>query len=658
MKRVIVEKGLMIFLFMLFFIIMEAITFRWMNFSVLPEYFIVDMSLAFLLSSIILLIKSNKLSFAYLAFLFAIDIALYMINATMHDVYFDLFTLQQLQLIGEAAAVFRFEFLSIDSIVTASVVSLIFLLSYLLLLGKFKKRSPIRHYYPKALPLAAFLSLFAFALLTSQIPAFEKYSNLENITTYKRANLQKFGTFGYYLKEAENLLEIESDSNAPEIVTTAPPSNNQSDQSTIDTGESPIDPIDPITQNLSEPTEYFGLLEGKNIITIMLESGQPFAINEVLTPNLYYLTQAGLYFANTYSENKTNVSEMLGIAGNVPTKTFNPGFYTYDLPFTLPNRLKDEYKTAYFHDNVASFYLRGDLMPQLGFEEVFLHPDIYPKEEIWAWDGDYTLDSLTMSKILPELVDDDEPFYSYWTSLSSHGPYDYGEENKLLFEELGYFPAIRQAEKTGQWHNILSGSTDKNKARIRHYQAAIMDFDRALGLLLNELSEKDLMDDTLICIYSDHNIYYSKLHLAIHDASSEQYYKVQMYETIFLLYNPLLTDAYLNLSKADDTTITKFASPHNIVPTILDLLGIQFDSNLYLADSIFDSGTDVFYSHKLPGLFNENFFSDDGESIIYSRSWQEEAVQTQFLADCAAINQKFDYINQQYQGVVTQRDDD
>lgn len=658
MKRVIAEKGLMIFLFMLFFIFMEAITFRWMNFSVLPEYLAVDLLLAFLLSAIILLIKSNKLSFAYLTFLFAIVISLYMINATMHDIYFDLFTLQQLQLIGEAATVFRFEFLSINSIITASIVSTLFLLSNLLLLSRLKKRSPIPHYYAKALPLVAFICLIGFAILNSHVPAFEKYDDLQNITTYKRANLQKYGTFGYYLKEAETILMMDSGPETPEVVTTRLTSPWNTDQSGADQPQTSDQTPDLNPEELSEPTEYYGLLEGKNIITIMLESGQPFAINEVLTPNLYYLTQAGLYFANTYSENKTNVSEMLGIAGNVPTKTFNPGFYTFDLPFTLPNRLNEQYKTAYFHDNVGSFYLRSDLMPQLGFEEVYLHSDIYPGEPIWEWNGDYTLDSVTMRKILPDLIDEAEPFYSYWTTLSSHGPYDNGEENKLLFEEMGYFPAIRRADKAGEWHNILSGSTDKNKARIRHYQAAIMDFDVALGLLLDDLAEKELLDDTLICIYSDHNVYYSKLHLAIHDATKEQYYKIQMYETVFLLYNPILTEAYQDHTGSEDTTITKFASPHNIVPTILDLLGIQFDPNLYLADSIFASGTDVFYSHKLPGLFNDNFFSDDGESIIYSRVWQDEAAQAQFLADCAAINHKFDYINAKYQGVVTPKDDE
>jgi phosphoglycerol transferase MdoB-like AlkP superfamily enzyme len=641
---------------MLFFILIEAITFRWMNFSVLPEYLIVDLSLAFLLASMIFLIKSNKLSFVYLAIIYGIVIALYMINATMHDVYFDLFTLQQLQLIGEAAAVFRFSFLSSKSIVIASVVGVFFVTSFLLVISRFGKRSPIQHYYPKALPIVAFITLFGLGMFTSQIPAFEKYSELQNITTYKRANLEKYGTFGFYLKEAEVIFLSDDEWFPPEVITTLPPDEWDSNQTNVDTNDSPEIPDD--LESLSEPTEYFGLLEGKNIITIMLESGQPFAINEFLTPNLFYLTQQGLYFTNTYSENKTNVSEMLGIAGNVPTKTFNPGFYDYDLPFTLPNRLNDEYKTSYFHDNVASFYLRGRLMPQLGFENVYLHPDIFPGEPIWTWDGDYTLDSVTMRKILPDLVSETEPFYSYWTSLSSHGPYDSGEKNKLLFEELGYFPAIRQAEKGGLWHNILSGSTDKNKARIRHYQAAIMDFDVALGLLLDDLSEKGLMEDTLICLYSDHNVYYSKLHLAIHDATTEQYYKVQMYETIMIMYNPLLTEAYQNTNHTSSTEIDKFASPHNIVPTILDLLGIRFDANLYLAKSIFAPGTDVFYSHKLPGLFNDNFFSDDGESIIYSRVWQDEAAQQQFLADCAAINHKFDYINRQYIGVVAESDDD
>jgi phosphoglycerol transferase MdoB-like AlkP superfamily enzyme len=37
--------------------------------------------------------------------------------------------------------------------------------------------------------------------------------------------------------------------------------------------------------------------------------------------------------------------------------------------------------------------------------------------------------------------------------------------------------------------------------------AAQMDFDKGLGLLLDDLEEKDLMDNTIIVFFSDHKNY-------------------------------------------------------------------------------------------------------------------------------------------------------
>lgn len=114
-------------------------------------------------------------------------------------------------------------------------------------------------------------------------------------------------------------------------------------------------------------------------------------MNETLTPNLWRLAHEGLYYENSYSENKTNVSELIAITGNYPTINFNPKDYSYDFSYDLPSILADDgYVTNYFHDNVASFYSRGSLMPQLGFQNIYLHEEMYPGEEIWNWNGNYT----------------------------------------------------------------------------------------------------------------------------------------------------------------------------------------------------------------------------------------------------------------------------
>lgn len=662
MKRLLLQKGSVIFCFMLFFVIIEVITFRWVNFSFLPRFLIIDLLLAFGLASVILLIKSHKLSLVYLSLIFAMLLVLFLVNATMYNVNFDLFSLQQLQLLGEAQAVFNFEFLSIPSIIIAAVVSVLFLAANITLIVIFGKRPPIHKYYPKALIVFAIIGLSLVGYFTCDSPLIERYNQNENITVFKRANLENYGLLGYYFKESQNIIAL----NHLQHITEENPTTLTEDpsQTTTQTTHDPsvseptTSPDDTLTTTDITETEgpiinfeespFFGLLEGMNVITIMLESGQSFAINEVLTPNLFRLTQEGLYFANNYSENKTSVSEMIAVTGNYPSMTFSPSIYDYDLSFSLAEILNDTYKTSYFHDNVPSFYGRGDLMPMLGFENCYFHDEIHPEIPLWTWNGDYILDSLTLESILPELIDTEQPFYSFWTSLSSHGPYNYGPENKALFESLGYFDLIDQAEVDGDWVNILHDSSELNQLRIRHYQAAIMDFDHAIGRILDTLEANSLTDDTVIVIYGDHNVYYHELALDIYNISSEEYYHSEMYETFLCIYNPLLTATYLDYYETDSTTITKFTSPYIIVPTLIDLLGIPFNKNIYLGDSVFLDNEQVFYSHKLAAILTNSLYSNDGYEIIYDPFLADDETLATFHTQGAKVMFRLGVVNNHY----------
>ena len=311
--------------------------------------------LALGLASVIFLIKSLKLSLAYLSLVFTFILSLFLINATMYGVNFDLFTLQQLQLLDEAQAVFNFDFLSIPSIITGTIVLLVFIAVNIVLITIIKKRPKITNYYRNALVAFAFIALVLVGYFTSETPLMKRYNEIENITAFKRANLESYGLLGYYFKESQNIIALSHfiDDSEPEptatipiepLVTTEPKVPIETTKSTKTTG--------PLL--VFEKSPFFGLLEGKNIITIMLESGQSFAVNEHLTPNLYRLTREGLYFANNYSENKTNQSEMIAIAGNYPSVNFSPSLYDYDFSFSLAELLNDTYNT-YFHDNEPSF---------------------------------------------------------------------------------------------------------------------------------------------------------------------------------------------------------------------------------------------------------------------------------------------------------------
>lgn len=618
MKSILKNKGLIFLTFLVFYLITEITTFIWIDFDFLPKDLLIDFMIVFAISSITLLIKSNKGSIIYISVIYALVLILFVVNATMYKVYMDLFTIQQLLLISEATDVVQIEHISFWSIGIAIGYGLIYFFVIRLVYKNLPKIQLSKElYYRKALISFGISMLMIFGFFSINSVEINDFVTNDNVSAFKRASLSEYGLLGYYTKEIENLVF----------------------QDSYCSFANPV---------LSEDNDYTGILEGKNVITILLESVQPFAINETLTPNMYQMTQEGLYFEESYSENKTNHSELIAILGNYPMTSVNFNSYTYDYSYGMPQVLSElGYKTTYLHDNVASFYSRGTLMPELGFENLYLHEELYPGEEIWTWNGDYTLDSLTMEKMLPYISDTEEPFYSFWATLSTHGPYDYGYKNKRLFDQMGYFDAIDQAEEDGLWINILGDYSEEDALRIRHYQAAVMNLDDAIGMLLTDLEEKGILDDTVIVMYGDHNVYYHEIYLKRFEGNNE-IYNMSMYENFFVMYNSDLTNAYLENSGDTDTTIDDFVSPYNIVPTLYDLLGIEYDTNMFIGTSIFDDEDDVFYSIKLTSFFDNNYFSDDGKTILYNKNNLDEISKSIFIENCEIIKDKIAYINRVY----------
>jgi phosphoglycerol transferase MdoB-like AlkP superfamily enzyme len=382
-----------------------------------------------------------------------------------------------------------------------------------------------------------------------------------------------------------------------------------------------IYPIFDIKTNLDE--DITGLFEGKNLITIMLESGVSAALNPTLTPTLYKMTQEGIYFPNHYTENKTYMSETIGIIGNYPSRDFITSRYVYDLPFSLPNVLNQRgYRTVYFHENLGSFFWRDQKIPTLGFEEFYFHNDFFPEEPIYGWGGDYTLDSRTVEAMSEYMfIEDGQPFYYFWTTLVTHGPYDKdypsdrGINNLEKFKNLGYFEAIDSAEELGLWTNPLESLSEKEQGRFRYYQAAMMDFDYALEKLITMLEEKELLNDTLIIIYGDHSFYHDDIHRSLLEVQDANAHEKEMYKTFFSIYNPVLTDIYNQYYESN--TNNKFISPYDIIPTINQLMNIPYYDQMTQGYSIFKEETSVFYSHKIEAYFNDDFYSTDERLIEY-----------------------------------------
>ncbi|MFW5793958.1 MAG: LTA synthase family protein [Bacillota bacterium] len=624
------QKFILIFTFLIFYFSIELIAFLWVGFNFLPSDFLIDLILSFFVVSVIIIIPNHKISIIYMSLWLLFINGLFVTNATIFSAYKELFTFEQFKLIGEATDILNLSYLSLTAALAFIIITLIYIYIIKKIYKNYLTENPYEinfDFFLKALFIFLLLGISSYTVFsTRNFAPFENYNEDENFPTLKRHSLGRYGFLAYYYKEID-LLYFSDDG--------------------LGEYELPVD--------IADKSEYFGLLEGYNVFTIMIESAESYAVNELLTPNLYQFTQDGLYFPNHYSENKTNVSEVIGINGHYPSTSFDTNNYIYDFDYSLPAIINEDYETAFFHDNYPVFYQRGDTLESIGFENLYFHSDIYPDKKRWQWDGNLTLDSFTAEAMLDLMFKTDDPFYYFWTTLSTHGPYNEGEENIQLFEDFGYYDLIEQAEIAGDWVNPLQDYDEENQERMKYYQAAMMDFDRALGIIIDELKARNEFDNTLFVLYGDHSVYYHDFNTmtSSYDDSAE-YYEVDLYSSFYTIYNETLTNAYLNNGNSS-TEIDKFVSPYTITPTILDLLGEEYNENLYLGSTIFSDILHVFYSNKITTFFTDMVFSDDGEEIIYERYYTGPEYLEEFRYQSEIIKDKLVIINEYYFHTKTEK---
>ncbi len=150
----------------------------------------------------------------------------------------------------------------------------------------------------------------------------------------------------------------------------------------------------------------------------------------------------------------------------------------------------------------------------------------------------------------------------------------------------------------------------------------MMDFDSALGKIISYLKEIGKYDNTIFMVYGDHDAYYKsngKDAIGNYVYKSDEVYYPNKYQTIMVLSNPNL-HAYYE-SKYLKTSYDYFVSPYIIVPTLLDILGIDYDENNYLGTSIFKTNSNydnIFYSHELGFYMTDKIISSSYESIEYN----------------------------------------
>ena len=310
----------------------------------------------------------------------------------------------------------------------------------------------------------------------------------------------------------------------------------------------------------SKKNEMTGLFKGKNLIFITAESFDTIGIDEKLTPTLYKMVNNSFVFNNYYQPLypiSTFDGEYMNLLSLIPKEGTWSFSQTSDmnLPYGIGNIFsKNNYNTYAFHNYQYNFYNRQFTHTNLGFNYIACGNGL---EKLMNCDNWPNSDLEMINKTL-DLYINDQPFVAYYMTVSGHLYYSYNsndmsKKNKDSVDKLNYNESIKS------------------------YLATEIELDKAMESLLNELSNKGILDDTLIVIAPDHYPY----GLTKNDMNKISEYnrkdKFENYHTSLIMYNP-------NIERKE---INEVISSLDIIPTIYNLYDLNYDSRLFMGRDIF-----------------------------------------------------------------------
>lgn len=379
------------------------------------------------------------------------------------------------------------------------------------------------------------------------------------------------------LKEKKIEIDIGKDNNVPE----------EADYNTIDINFEELinneknDTIKTLHNYFSnvigtKKNNYTGMFKGKNVVFFLAESFDSIAIDKDLTPTLYRLANSGFNFKNYYSplypastadgEFRTEWS-LISSRGDTLTLYAAKDVYS---PYLFINSFKD-YNVNVYHNYNGDYYSRRLYFKSLG----------YPNFKACYYGlnlpcGTFHESDLDMVDITTdEYMDSETPFFTYYITLSGHLSYAKAtnkivQKNWDLVEDLPY--------------------SDK----VKGYIAGNIEVDRALELLIKRLEEAGKLDDTVIVLTPDHYPY------GLSNANINEVSAIDR-DDAFELYH---SDLIIWNNRMETIEVDKVGSNPDVLPTILNLFGIEYDSRLIMGQDLLSD------KEGLVVLANRSWISD------------------------------------------------
>lgn len=352
------------------------------------------------------------------------------------------------------------------------------------------------------------------------------------------------------------------------------------------------------SQEASKKNKYTGMFKDKNLIVLVGESFSSLAIREDLTPNLYKLYKEGFQFDNFYTPifpvstadgeyitdtsliPKEGVWSFLRVAGNY-------------MPYSYANVFeKQGYSSNAYHNHTATYYERDKYIETMGYNSYLaVGTGLEDRMDTSNWpNSDYEMVKNTVNDYI-----NNEKFMAYYMTVSGH----------MNYTKIGNMMVYRN------WDQVKD-LPYSNKAK--GYLAANIELDKAVGELLSRLEQAGKLEDTVIVISGDHYPYGLTLGEINELSTFERDDKFEKFRMPFLIWSG---------SMKGSIKVEKIGSSLDVLPTVLNLFGAEFDSRLLMGrDILSDSDPIVIFSDRSfitdKGRYNsltEQFTPNEGVTV-------------------------------------------
>ena len=551
-----------IFILITFYILIEEIlfsTFTYKSFTI--ETFLFTILYLFIFY-IIYLITNKKYT------LYLINTLIFLIFISNYLYYINYLTFIKLDILFKSLKVIYFKDNIIEMIKNNIIYLILITIPFIVinyLIHKCKYKNKFNYKILFAIPILYLIPIISI-MITNSNDIYSKNNLYFNID-FSDKNLSSFGLltsirldinryiFGFKDKSISILINENNYSKSEYNITKLNFKNSDNEE---------INEINKYIKN-NIPTKkniYTGLLKDKNLIFILAESFNYMAVKKDITPNLYKLFNEGYTFDNFYNplfpvstadgQYLTDISLFPSDASHSLVNS-NKNYIPYSLAHMFD---KDSYKTFSYHNYKYDYYERDKYYPNMGFN---IYKGIGNGLNMDDTRSDYDL----VKSSIDEYINEDK-FFTYYLTISGHAPYN--KDNKMSIKNLDKLDKYDYSDN------------------VKYYLSTQIELDNMIGLLFDRLKENNKLDDTVIVLVPDHVPYglsIDEMNELSNEDRNDEFYK---YKSNLVIYNK-----DINKYKSNDN----YCSNIDILPTMLNLYGFDFDSRLFIGRDILSNNDGV-----------------------------------------------------------------